>query len=431
MTRTRIVATVGPASDSAESISSLIDAGVNLFRLNFSHGEHGSHGAVIDRIRRAAGSRPVAILQDLCGPKLRTTHAVSGVHGDEVDLVLPDSVCVGDPVLLADGAMQLEVIGRNRCKVLTGGSVGARKGINLPSSRLDFPSLTEKDRRDLEFGVSKGVDFVALSFVRTAADLDAVRGCGIPIIAKFETAEAVRNMKEIVKATDAVMVARGDLGVEIPLETVPGVQKELIDLARRRAKPVITATQMLRSMVDNHLPTRAEVADVANAVLDGTDAVMLSEETAIGAHPVKVVELMSRVLREAEKRHVDFDVDARGTAADVMARIAVDAARRLEAKAILVPTRTGFSARRVARFRPEIPIIALAPDEAVRRRLSLVWGVMPLTAERYGDFLTDMEHFREAVLATGLVPQGSLIVVTAGLSTGEPAKTNFVHATRL
>lgn len=431
MTRTRIVATIGPASDSADSIASLIDAGVDVFRLNFSHGEHRGHGLVIDRIRHAAGSRPVAILQDLCGPKLRTTHEVAGARGDELDLELPESVCVGDPVLLADGAMQLEVVGVNRCRVLTGGSVGAGKGINLPSSRLDFPSLTDKDRRDLEFGVSKGVDFIALSFVRSAADLDDVRGCGVPVIAKFETAEAVRNMEAIVRAADGVMVARGDLGVEIPLETVPGVQKELIDLARRRAKPVITATQMLRSMVDNHLPTRAEVADVANAVLDGTDAVMLSEETAIGLHPLEVVELMNRVLREAEKRHVDFGVDPGETTADVMARVAVDAAKRLQASAILVPTRTGFSARRVARFRPEIPIIALAPDEAVRRRLALVWGVTPLTVARYGDFVTDMEHFRQAVRETGLVADGSLIVVTAGLSTGEPARTNFVHATRL
>ena len=296
MARTRIVATLGPATDSEERIRALIDAGVDVVRLNFSHGTHEEHGRRIAIVRKVAAGRPVAILQDLGGPKLRLDRHIAGKPGDVVELALPPTVRPGDPVLLADGIMQLEVIEGGRCRVVTGGDIPPGKGINLPSSRLDIGPLTDKDRRDLAFGVANGVDMVALSFVERADDLKEAKASGLPIIAKIERAGAVERMEEIVRAADGVLVARGDLGVEIPIERVPLTQKRLIALANREAKPVITATQMLRSMVDSRLPTRAEATDVANAVLDGTDAVMLSEETAIGHHPVEAVQMMRRIL---------------------------------------------------------------------------------------------------------------------------------------
>ena len=280
MPRTRVVATLGPASWSR--VAELIAAGVNVFRVNFSHGTRAEHARVIEEIRRQAGERPVATLVDLAGPKLRLRHDVRGDAGEIVALELPPTVRAGDPVLLADGVMQLEVVDVTRARVVVGGAVAAGKGLNLPSSRLDMPALTDKDREDLAFAVAHGVDAVALSFVGRAADLAEARAAGLPVIAKIERAEAVRNMEEILAAADGVMVARGDLGVEIAIERVPVVQKHLVALANAAAKPVITATQMLRSMVESALPTRAEATDVANAVYDGTDAVMLSEETAIG-----------------------------------------------------------------------------------------------------------------------------------------------------
>src|SRR5437867_1356925 len=301
MARTRIVATLGPATHTEAAIHALLDAGADVFRLNFAHGTQAEHGAVIETIRRVAGDRPVAIVQDLAGPKLRLDRPVRGRAGEIVPLTLPASVRPGDPVLLADGLMQLEVVDATRARIVVGGDIPAGKGINLPSSRLDIPALTDKDRDDLRFGVACGVDFVSLSFVRRAGDLDEVKRSGVPVVAKVETAEAVTHIEEIVAAADAVMVARGDLGVEVPIERVPIVQKKLIALANRAAKPVITATQMLRSMVASPLPTRAEATDVANAVLDGTDAVMLSEETAVGRFPVEAVAVMQRILVEAER----------------------------------------------------------------------------------------------------------------------------------
>jgi pyruvate kinase len=258
MTRTRIVATLGPATNTSEKIRALIEAGVDVFRLNFSHGSHQMHGDLIKGIRHISDGRPIAILQDLCGPKLRLTKPVKGKPGDVVEVDLPASVKKGDPVLLADGIMQLEVVDSKRSRVIVGGDIPVGKGINLPSSDLDIPSLTDKDKVDLEFGIRNEVDYIALSFVRRASDLDEVKKSGIPVIAKIEKPEAVRRIEEIVRAADGVMVARGDLGVEIPIERVPVVQKRVIALANREGKMVITATQMLRSMVDSPMPTRAE-----------------------------------------------------------------------------------------------------------------------------------------------------------------------------
>jgi pyruvate kinase len=427
MARTRVVATLGPASRDEATIGALIEAGVDVFRLNFSHGTHEEHGASIATIRRVARDRNVAILQDLGGPKLRLSRPVSGKPGDVVELELPASVRPGDPVLLADGLMQLEVIDAGRARVVVGGDIPAGKGMNLPSSHLDIASLTPKDEDDLRFGMAQGVDIVGVSFVRRADDLAPVRRAGLPVVAKIETAQAVTRMAEIVAAADGIMVARGDLGVEIPIERVPIVQKQLIALANRAAKPVITATQMLRSMVDSLLPTRAEATDVANAVLDGSDAVMLSEETAIGRYPIEAVRVMERILEQAEPLIVPrLDPGGRDVA-DRITRAACEMADEIGAAAIVIPTLSGFTARMVARHRPRMPVIALVSDESVRRRLALVWGVTVVAVPPFADAKTVLEKFAEPVRATGLVPAGSNVVVTAGWPFARPGAANLLH----
>jgi pyruvate kinase len=429
--RTRVVATLGPASRAESTIAALAEAGVAVFRLNFSHGTHAEHGETIARIRRATAGRDIAILQDLGGPKLRLDRPVAGKAGEVVELGLPATVRPGDPVLLADGAMQLEVVDAAHARVLVGGEIPAGKGINLPSSHLDIPSLTPKDEADLRFGVAAGVDLVAVSFVRRAEDLAAVRAAGLPVVAKIETAQAVTRMAELVDAADAIMVARGDLGVEIPIERVPVVQKELIALANRAAKPVITATQMLRSMVESLLPTRAEATDVANAVLDGSDAVMLSEETAVGRHPVEAVRVMQRILAQAEPLIAPrIDTGGRGVA-DRVTRAACEMAEEIGAAAIVVPTLSGFTARLVARHRPRVPVIALVADERVRRRLALLWGVTVVAVPRYADAKTMLERFAEPVRSTGLVPAGSSVLVTAGWPFAKPGTANLLHVATL
>jgi pyruvate kinase len=426
MPRVRTVATIGPASSSESAIAALLDAGVDVCRLNFSHGTHEQHGETMRRIRAIAGDRPVAILQDLGGPKLRLDAPVRGAPGDVVPLPLPATVRRGDPVLLADGLMQLEVVDSARSKVIVGGDIPAGKGINLPSSRLDIPSLTAKDRADLAFGVAAGVDLVALSFVRRAADLVEAKRAGVPVIAKIEKAEAVEHIDEIVAAADGIMLARGDLGVEIPIERVPVVQKQVLRLANHAAKPVITATQMLRSMVASPLPTRAEATDVANALLDGTDAVMLSEETAVGQFPVEAVRVMGRILDAAEPLRRPSRDDPGNDAATVLARDACDLAIRIGAHAIVVPTHSGASVRRAARWRPAVPIIALTADPTLRRRLSVVWGVTAIMAPWIGG-AAPLERFRESCLARGLLPAGSRVVLVAGWPRAEGATTNLVH----
>jgi pyruvate kinase len=429
MARTRIVATLGPATASPAGVRALLDAGVDVFRLNFSHGTQAEHGRTIDIIRGLASGRPVAILQDLGGPKLRLDRPVSGKPGDVVELALPATVRPGDPVLLADGIMQLEVVDARHGRVIVGGDIPAGKGINLPSSRLDIPALTAKDEADLRFGVERGVDYVALSFVRQAADLEPVRAAGVPVVAKIERAEAVEHMGEIVAAADGIMVARGDLGVEVPIERVPVVQKELIALANLAGKPVITATQLLRSMVDSPLPTRAEATDVANAVLDGTDAVMLSEETAIGRYPTEAVRVMERIMVEAERLLVPRRGAPSSAVEDTIAEAACTTAERIGAAAIVVLTRSGFTARKVALHRPRVPILALAGDETVRRRLALVWGVVPLPAPDLADPETTLATLRATVRRSGLVHPERNVVLTARWPFSQPGMTNFVHVT--
>jgi len=430
MPRTRIVATLGPATDADDRLAALFEAGVDVVRLNAAHGTPAEHGARVERIRRLAGPRPVAILLDLAGPKLRLAHRVAGAPGEVVPLRLPETVRRGDPVLLADGLMQLEVVDAEHARVVVGGDIPAGKGINLPSSRLDLPALTPKDEADLAFAVEAGVDFVGLSFVRCAADLDAVRRRGLPVVAKVERAEALASLDAIVAAADGILVARGDLGVEVPIERVPLVQKELIGLANHAAKPVVTATQMLRSMVDAPLPTRAEATDVANAVLDGTDAVMLSEETAIGRRPVDAVRMMARIAAEAETVLVPRLTEA--PPSDPPAAIAHAAcvlAARTEARAIVVATRSGLTARQVARWRPRAPIVALTPNEAVRRRLSLVWGVTAIAVAWYGQGAVLLERFRDPLRESAVAPPGAPVVVVGAWPFGVPGATNLVHAT--
>jgi pyruvate kinase len=429
MTRTRIVATVGPASGSPEKIRALIDSGVDVFRLNFSHGTHEEHAQHIQVIRRLAGDVPIAILQDLCGPKLRLSGPVSGRPGDLVPIELPASVRAGDPVLLADGLMQLEVVDAHRSRVIVGGTIPAGKGINLPTSQLDIPSLTQKDREDLAFGIQHQVDYVALSFVRRASDLDEVKRSGLPTIAKIEKPQAIQNLEEIVRAADGVMVARGDLGVEIPIERVPVAQKRVIALANREGKPVITATQMLRSMVENPAPTRAEATDVANAVLDGTDAVMLSEETAVGQYPVEAVRVMDRILLEAEPLLQPRQDPLGPEPTDAIAHAACTLSERVNASAIVVPTSTGYTAKKIARYRPRIPILVLTNSESVRRLLGLVWGVTAIAAPWFSETAPVLERFRESI--KGLVQPGSTVVVTAGWPFARPGTTNLLHVTHV
>ncbi|MCC7078723.1 MAG: pyruvate kinase [Acidimicrobiia bacterium] len=430
--RTRIIATVGPACATPAQIAALVAAGANVIRLNASHASTQEMQRAVETIRALPAGRQVAVLVDLAGPKLRLSHPVAGEVGDVVPLDLPDTVRPGDRVLLADGVMALEVVDGGLCRVLVAGDLPAGKGINLPSSRLDMPALTPKDAADLDFAVSAEVDYVALSFVRCAADLDTPRASGIPVVAKIETAEAVQNLEGIVAAADGVMVARGDLGVEIPIERVPVVQKEVAYLANEAAKPVIVATQMLGSMVANPTPTRAEASDVANAVLDGADALMLSEETAVGGHPAAAVSAMARIAAEAEtieaprmRRLTDTIL---GDEPAYITRLACRVAEQIGAAAIIVPTKTGFTARQVARWRPRTPIIALASDPSVRRRLSLTWGVTALSAPWYG---TGAEavfwNFTEPVRRAALVGPGAKVVLTAGWPMGEGGITNTVH----
>ncbi|MBK9472098.1 MAG: pyruvate kinase [bacterium] len=465
MNKTKIICTIGPASRSLEMLERLMEAGMNVARLNFSHGTLEEHAQTIRDIRATAArlSRQVAVLQDLAGPKIRTGTMAGGsvnlengqaftltnrdVPGDanEVGLTyhdLPAAVRAGDILLLADGLLELEVVSTSdrdiRCRVIAGGPLGSNKGINLPQRSINAPILTEKDKRDLEFGLAQEVDFIALSFVRTAHDVASVKkvivegGYDVPLIAKIEKFEALANIDEILQVADGIMVARGDLGVEIPLETVPRTQKMLIGKANALAKPVITATQMLRSMVEHPRPTRAEVTDVANAILDGTDAIMLSEETAAGAFPVQAVKVMARVAADIEPL---FDYDgwnARLNAATklsfeaAVAHTAVEMATDIGAAAILTCTTSGSTTRLVARYRPRQPLLAMTPHPRTAVRLALTFGAVPvLIAE--SDSAEELERRAiAAALQCGHVKPGQPVVITAGLPFNRAGTTNMI-----
>jgi pyruvate kinase len=467
MRRTKIVCTIGPASDSEEMVAKLITAGMNVARVNFSHGTHEYHRGVIQRIKRVRKllNKPVAILQDLQGPKIRIGIIEAGfvqlMPGQEFILTtenvagdatrafvshnsLPQEVRPGHPILLADGNIELrveKVAGPDIfCRVIIGGLLSSHKGINLPVSQVQVDSLTAKDRKDIVVGLEEGVDTIALSFVRRAADVLACRqvindhGGDVPIVAKIEKHEAVDNIDEIVAVSNAVMVARGDLGVEIDIERVPLVQKSIIRICNALGKPVITATQMLVRMVDNPRPTRAEATDVANAILDGTDAVMLSEETAVGKYPAEAVTMMDRIAHSAESalsvpKFENIPIGS-GTS-DAISRSSYFVAKEIGAAAIITPTWSGSTACRVSRFRPRQPILATTPNDATLDFLSLCWGVVPLEIPSC-DTMDDVIRFSiDAARHAGYIESGQHVVITGGVPLHVAGKTNFIKVERV
>jgi len=469
--RTKIVATVGPACDSEQGLEALLEAGVNVFRLNFSHGDHDTKEEVIRRIREISErqQRSVAILGDLQGPKIRTglmhgggmrltagsdvtvtTHGVLG-QGDVIPTIyqgLPGDVVPGDRILLDDGLMELKVLGVEgqdvHCKVITGGLLKDRKGINLPGAKVSAPALTEKDRQDLHFCMQQELDYVALSFVRHPSDVRELKdileqhGSDIRVIAKIEKPEGVENFPMILEESDGIMVARGDLGVEINPEKVPLIQKRIIRLCNEAGKPVITATQMLESMVHNPRPTRAETSDVANAILDGTDAIMLSAETASGDYPVEAVSMMVQVARDVESDPqlkaqffspvVDHDEHC---LAEVIADAACRVAESTHAAAVVAFTQTGSTAALVSKYRPARPIIAVTISEKVRRRLALYAGVHSLRVTIEGDTEAQIRKVDESVVGAGWLAKDDLIVITMGSPLSVAGTTNLLKVHRL
>ncbi len=463
--RAKIVCTLGPASGSREVVRSLLRGGMDVARLNFSHGDHASHGRLLRLVRSEAArlGRPVAVLQDLQGIKIRTgpvdgggmtlrrgssvtIRQGSGLCRDGVVFVSHPSLIKdarrGDRVLLDDGLMELSVTGKSgdslRARVVEGGVLTGRKGVNLPAMRLSASPFTAKDARDLAFGIEHGVDYVAVSFVRTAGDLRKAAARikrsrkDIPLIAKIETPAAVENIEAILEAADGIMVARGDLGVEVPPEEVPLLQKMLIELANHRGKLVITATQMLESMTRHLRPTRAEAADVANAVIDGTDALMLSAETSAGNYPAKALAMMDRIVRKTESGvRAEASYVHGGSYSEAVAEAAVEAAEDIGARYIVAFTHSGYTARLVGKFRPATPVLAFAPSREVVRRMSLYWGVRPMHMRQLRSTDAVFREVDRVLLREGLARRGQSIVVTASTPIGGAGKTNFLKLHRV
>jgi pyruvate kinase len=467
MANAKIVVTLGPASDALETVIALIHAGAQIFRLNASHGEWAQHSKRIQTVREAekATGQPVGILLDLQGPKIRlgkfkegkcvlqtgarftiTTEEMLGDadHACTTYRQFANDVHSGDRVLLNDGAVTLRARSSDGVQVdfdvISGGPIGNQKGINLPGVKVSAPSLTEKDLADLKAGMAENVDYVAMSFVRNAADVRAVRehmgDARVPIIAKIEKPEAVQDIDGILDVANGIMVARGDLGVEMSLEMVPPIQKRLIRRARKRNRFVITATQMLESMIENANPTRAEVSDVANAIYDGTDAVMLSAETSIGKYPVNAVEYMSRIAAEAERSirrrgFVDLPYIAESSDSDILADAAFNAARRAEVQAIVVFTDSGYSARLISRYRPPVKIIAMTASMDTVRRLLVNYAVTPVLAP---DMLSTDEMLGQMdtlLVERGLLKVGDKVVFVAGQPVGRAGSTNLMKLHRV
>jgi pyruvate kinase len=459
--RTKIIATIGPSSASHDQLETLVRAGVDCARLNFSHGAHADHAEVIRLVREVQEEvrRPIAIIADLQGPKLRLgdlaapvllergdeVGVVAGEHAPDGDLAVSPAVIgevlqVGSEILIDDGLVRLRVEemenGRARCAVVVGGRVSSHKGVNLPGVPIPIPSLTRKDVDDLEFALAQGADFIALSFVRSSADVRDLRalieqaGSHAGVIAKIEKAEAVEALDEILTETDAVMVARGDLGVEIGPASVPLLQKRIIHKALERGKPVITATQMLETMVHQPEPTRAEASDVANAVLDGTSAVMLSQETAIGEYPVEAVAYMDRIARAVEPslgyRHQLPEASEEPTIGRAMSNAACDLAEALGAKAIVVPTFTGKTASAVARLRPRRPVFGLTHHRFALQQMALEWGVTPWEIPECANVEELWARSLDAIRDSGLVEPGDRVVITAGTAVNIPGTTNVI-----
>ena len=468
MRKTKIVCTIGPASESVEKLVELINSGLNVCRLNFSHGDFEEHGARIVNIREAAKQtgKTVGILLDTKGPEIRTNTMENGAieleEGSEIivsmtevvgttekfSITYPgliDDVHVGSKILLDDGLIGLEVLdvnkndGEIKTKVLNPGTLKNKKGVNVPNVSVNLPGITEKDASDIVFGIEQGIDFIAASFVRRASDVLEIRellekhnAAHIQIISKIENQEGVDNIKEILEVSDGLMVARGDLGVEIPAEEVPLVQKDLIKQCNALGKPVITATQMLDSMQRNPRPTRAEASDVANAIFDGTDAIMLSGETAAGSYPVEAVQTMHSIASRAEQALNYSEIlqqrskQVGPSITDAIGQSVVHTALNLNASAIVAPTESGYTAKIVSKYRPQSPIVAVAANDSVARRLSLVWGVTPVVGERVNTIDDMLDHAVNDAVKTGVVAHGDLVVITAGVPVGESGATNLM-----
>ena len=468
MRKTKIVCTLGPASDSPEMMKKLISSGMNVARLNFSHGTHESHQKVIDTFKavRKESGQPVALLLDTKGPEIRIgtfkddirpilekdelfTLTTREVEGDEnvVSISckeLPGQLKESTRVLIDDGRIELRVeqLDSNDivCRVVHGGEISSRKGINIPYTHIDMPYLSDNDKADLVFGIKNDVDFVAASFVRQKEDVIELRkfldyhgGHSIKIISKIENMEGVENFDEILKHSDGIMVARGDMGVEIEYEKLPGIQKKFIRRCYSAGKMVITATQMLESMIKNPNPTRAEITDVANAVFDGTSAVMLSGETAMGAHPSRVVKVMSKIVSQAEEDYFDMNmsfidghiVDTKDKT-NAICDAACTTARDLKASAIIAVTKSGKTARRVSKFRPQMKIVAATPEEKTFHQLSLSWGVYPVLALNQDDEERLFMHAIDCAKQIDAVSSGDTVVITAGIPLGMPGTTNLL-----
>ncbi|MFT2751288.1 pyruvate kinase [Clavibacter sp. Sh2088] len=458
--RAKIVATLGPATSSYESIRAIIDAGVDVARMNLSHGTYDVHEGIYSIIRKAAddAGRAVAVLVDLQGPKIRLGKFSDGPHdlafGDTFVITvedilgtkdicsttykgLPGDVKPGDPLLIDDGKVTLRVVSTDGTRVTTtvevAGTVSNNKGINLPGVAVNVPALSEKDEADLRWGLRLGADLIALSFVRDASDIVRVHeimdeeGRRVPVVAKVEKPQAVDALEEIVDAFDAIMVARGDLGVELPLEAVPIVQKRAVELARRKAKPVIVATQMLESMITSPRPTRAEASDCANAVLDGADALMLSGETSVGEFPVVTVKTMARIIESTEEHGLERipELGTRPfTQGGAITLAAAEVAEFVEARFLCVFTESGDSVRRMTRLRNGIPILAFTPNEGIRRRLALSWGVQTYLVDTVTHTDQMFHQVDDVLLAEGLAEVGQKVVVIAGSPPGIAGSTN-------
>jgi pyruvate kinase len=466
MRKTKIVCTIGPASESLDNLKKLLDAGMNVARLNFSHGDFEEHGARIRNIRQASQEtgKTVAILLDTKGPEIRTgklkeepielvqdKHIIlttEDILGDAERISvtykdLPRDVHIGSTILIDDGLVELLVVDVRgieiECRIINGGQIKSKKGVNVPGVKIKLPGITEKDANDIIFGIEQNVDFIAASFVRKASDVMEIRelleryqASHIQIISKIENQEGVENLDEILEVSDGLMVARGDLGVEIPAEEVPIVQKQMIKKCNIVGKPVITATMMLDSMQRNPRPTRAEASDVANAVFDGTDAVMLSGETAAGKYPVESVLTMARIAIRAEDALEYREIFIRTaqaqqtTVTEAISQAVANSALELGAKAILTATESGYTARMVSKYRPKSPIVAVTPNEQVIRRLSLVWGVIPVKGEscKTTDELFDLAV--DSSIKSGLVSLGDIVIITAGVPVGRSGTTNLI-----
>lgn len=462
--KTKIVCTIGPATTSEERLTQLIKAGMNVVRLNFSHGDFAEHQEKVDNVRKAIKKTgaAVAILQDLGGPKIRigefTTKTVILKPGNKIvittDKIVGDEnrvsvnyplfakeMKVGDAVLLDDGKKRLEVVSIKgndvTCKIIVGGETKGRRGLNLPGSDLSIHSITEKDRADIPFGLKNNVDFFALSFVRRPEDITELREIldkaksKAKIIAKIETPQALKNIEEILKLTDGVMIARGDLAIEIPAEEVPMAQKMLIRRCNELGKPVITATQMLESMIKSPVPTRAEVSDVANAIIDGTDAIMLSEETTLGEYPIEAVEMMSRIARQIENdSHYRAVVGSRKYSdvvkrtSDALGNGAIEVAKEADAKLIVALTDKGFAARMISRYKPEQKILAFTPNQTTFNQLALSYGCAPVLCKKFTDISTAIKEAKTLITKNKLAKKGDKVVMIFGFPLGKSSGTN-------